>query len=226
MARDGKEENAAGEHAVRLESIAVRIEPRVSWDDLALPETTVSQLKDICSEARRIRQSYREWGFDRRIRPGESVNVLFNGPPETGKIMAAEALAADLAMPLYRIDLGAMAGKYIGETEKSLNRVFDSAERSNAILFFDAWESLFGARTEAPDTHDRYANSEAGYLLQRMEEHAGITILATNLRKVVDEAVVRRMRFVVEFSLPPANERRMNLWVMAVKWLRAILKKC
>ena len=140
--------------------------------------------------------------------------------------MAAEALAADLAMPLYRVDLGAMAGKYIGETEKNLNRVFDSAERSNALLFFDASEPLFGTRTEASDTHDRYANSEARYLLRRMEEHAGIAILATNLRQQVDEAAVRRMRFVVEFSSPPANERRMHLWVMVVKWIRTILAKC
>lgn len=224
MEKYGKDGNAAKEKAFQLEDIVRRVEPRVSWEGLTLPQAKLSQLKEICNQAREIHRIFRECDFDRRLSHGKGLKVLFSGPPGSSKTMAAEVIASDLEMPLYRIDLSAVVSKYVGETEKNLEKIFDSAESFNAILFFDEADALFGKRTQVSDAHDRYTNIEIGYLLQSMEEYTGIAILATNSRRSLDKAFVRRMRFVVEFPCP-ANERRKKLWDMVWRWFRRILKK-
>ncbi len=224
MDKYGKGGDADKERASQLEDIAQRVEPRFSWEDLALPQDKMSQLKDICNQAREIYRVFRERGFDRKLSQGKELSVLFSGPPGSGKTMAAEVIASDLDMPLYRIDLSAVVSKYVGETEKNLKKIFDSAEISNAILFFDEADALFGKRTRVSDAHDRYTNIETGYLLQRMEEYTSIAIVATNLRQNLDKAFVRRMRFVVEFPLP-GNERRKKPWEMVWRWFRRVLRK-
>ena len=145
---------------------------------------------------------YDEWGFDRKLALGKGLNVLFAGPSGTGKTMAAEIIAGELGLDLYKIDLSSVVSKYIGETEKNLARIFAEAETSNAILFFDEADALFGKRSEVRDAHDRYANIEIAYLLQKMDEYEGVVILATNLRKNMDDAFVRRVHFTVEFPFP------------------------
>jgi SpoVK/Ycf46/Vps4 family AAA+-type ATPase len=152
-----------------------------------------------------------EWGFDRKLSHGKGLSVLFAGPSGTGKTMAAEIMARELQLDLYKIDLSGVVSKYIGETEKNLARIFQEAESSNAILFFDEADALFGKRTKISDAHDRYANIETSYLLQKMEEYEGVVILATNLRENMDEAFTRRMRFIVEFPFPDAASRQ-QMW--------------
>jgi SpoVK/Ycf46/Vps4 family AAA+-type ATPase len=171
----------------------------------------MQQLREICNHVKHRARVYDEWGFDRKLSLGKGLNALFAGPSGTGKTMAAEIMANELGLDLYKIDLSTVVSKYIGETEKNLSRIFAEAETSNAILFFDEADALFGKRSEVRDSHDRYANIEISYLLQRMEEYEGITILATNLRKNMDEAFVRRMQFAVEFPLPNENDRR-RIW--------------
>ena len=187
--------DANKEEAFQLEDIARRVEPRVSWEDLTLPQATLSQLKEI-------HRIFRGWGFARRHSHGKGLNLLFSGPPGSGETMAAEVIAFDLEMPFFIIDLGSVASKYIGETQKNLMKIFDSAETSNAILFFDEADALSGNQKQVSDAHDRYTNIVTGYLLQRMEEYMGIAIFDTNLRRGLDRAFVRRMRFVVEFPFP------------------------
>jgi SpoVK/Ycf46/Vps4 family AAA+-type ATPase len=152
-----------------------------------------------------------DWGFARRLGSRTGVNALFSGPPGTGKTMAAEVLASDLGLDLYKIDLSSVVSKYIGETEKNLERIFTAAENANVILFFDEADALFGKRSEVRDSHDRYANVEISYLLQRMEEYDGLAILASNLRQNMDEAFVRRLHFIVEFPFPDEEDRR-RIW--------------
>jgi SpoVK/Ycf46/Vps4 family AAA+-type ATPase len=224
MEKYGKDGNAAKEKAFQLEDIVQRVEPKVSWEDLTLPQAKLSQLKDICNQAREIHLIFRERDFGQKLSHDKGLNVLFSGPPGSSKTMAVEVIASDLEMPLYRIDLSAVVSKYIGETEKNLEKIFDSAESFNAILFFDEADALFGKRSEVKDSHDRYANIEINYFLQRMEEYRGIAILATNLRQSLDKAFLRRMQFVVEFPFP-ANERREKLWDMVWRWFRRILNK-
>ena len=195
----------------RLGSLARKLEPHPRWDDMVLPPDRKQQLLEICNWARYRALVYEEWGFDRKLSLGKGLNVLFAGPPGTGKTMAAEILAGELGLDLYKLDLAGVVSKYIGETEKNLARIFAEAETSNAILFFDEADALFGKRTEVRDAHDRYANIETGYLLQRMEEYEGIAILATNLKKNLDEAFVRRMHFMLEFPLPSEQDRR-RIW--------------
>jgi SpoVK/Ycf46/Vps4 family AAA+-type ATPase len=151
------------------------------------------------------------WGFDRKLSQGKGVNVLFAGPSGTGKTMAAEIIANELGLDLYKIDLSGIVSKYIGETEKNLDRIFRAAENANAILFFDEADALFGKRSEVRDSHDRYANLEISYLLQKMEAYAGIAILATNLRQNLDDAFVRRLAFTVHFPFPDETSRR-RVW--------------
>ena len=151
-----------------------------------------------------------EWGTARAWNEG-GLAALFAGPPGTGKTMAAEAIASALALPLYRIDLSQVVNKYIGETEKNLRQLFDAADSADVILFFDEADALFGKRTEVKDAHDRYANLEVSYLLERMERFKGIAILATNRKRDLDEAFLRRLRFVVDFPLPGAAER-LRIW--------------
>lgn len=199
------------QHGVPASSLARRIEPKHNWDDLVLPRVQSEQLAAICSHAKHSSIVYGAWGFDRKLSLGRGLNVLFSGPPGTGKTMAAEVIAAELGVEMLKIDLSQITSKYIGETEKNLRQLFDQAASANAILFFDEADALLGKRSEVKDAHDRYANTETAYLLQKMEEYPGITVLATNLRQNLDEAFTRRMRFIIEFSLPESSDR-LRIW--------------
>jgi SpoVK/Ycf46/Vps4 family AAA+-type ATPase len=204
-------------HAARAHSnqglgfLARKIIPRYTWADLVLPPDRLAQLHEMCNGVRVAPVVFEQWGFDRKLSSGKGVNVLFAGQPGTGKTMAAEVLASDLGLDLYKIDLSAMVSKYIGETEKNLEKIFREGRTSNAILFFDEADSIFGKRSEVKDSHDRYANMEISYLLQRMEEYDGIVILATNLRKIMDEAFIRRIRGAIEFPMPEEPDR-LEIW--------------
>ena len=195
----------------RLALLARKIKPHYSWDDIILPPDRVGQLREICNCMKHRSVVYGEWGFDRKLALGKGLNVLFAGPPGTGKTMAAEIIAGELALDLYKIDLSTIVSKYIGETEKNLSKIFAEAESSNAILFFDEADALFGKRSEVRDSHDRYANIEIGYLLQKMEEYEGVVILATNFRKNMDDAFVRRLHFAIEFPFPNEFDRQ-RIW--------------
>ncbi|MFL6337425.1 MAG: ATP-binding protein [Pyrinomonadaceae bacterium] len=194
-----------------LSALALQIEPRYGWDDIQLPEDQLEQLREICAEAESRHVVYGEWGFGRKLSVGRGVVALFTGPPGTGKTMAAEVVVGELGLDLFKIDLSQIVSKYIGETEKNLDRIFREARTSNAVLFFDEADALFGKRSEVKEAHDRYANIEIGYLLQKIEEFDGIAFLATNLRQNMDEAFVRRMRFIVEFPFPDEEYRR-RIW--------------
>jgi len=191
----------------RLTALARKIQPRYTWADIVLPRDQMAQLHEICSHVKYHHIVYGDWNFDRKLSLGKGLNVLFAGPSGTGKTMASEIIAGELGLDLYKIDLSAIVSKYIGETEKNLNRIFKEGRDSNAILLFDEADALFGKRSEVKDSHDRYANIEIAYLLQKMEEYEGIVILATNLRKNLDEAFARRMHFSVEFPFPEEQDR-------------------
>jgi SpoVK/Ycf46/Vps4 family AAA+-type ATPase len=194
-----------------LAQFARKIEPKYEWEDIVLAPDQLAQLREICARSKYQRVVYAEWGFDRKLSLGKGLNALFSGHPGTGKTMAAEVIANELHLDLYKIDLSQVVSKYIGETEKSLNHIFREAQASSSILFFDEADALFGKRTEVKDSHDRYANIEVSYLLQKMEEYDGIAILATNLRQNMDEAFLRRMQFIVEFPFPD-EEHRKSIW--------------
>ncbi len=187
---------------------------RQRWADLALPSDAQAQLRELCDQVLHRATVFGDWGFERKLSLGKGISALFCGPPGTGKTMAAEVLAAELGLDLYKIDLSRIVNKYIGETEKNLDSVFAAAEDANAILFFDEADALFGKRSEVKDAHDRYANIEVGYLLQKMEEHEGVAILATNLRHHLDDAFVRRMQAIVEFPFPD-EQQRLRIWTLA-----------
>lgn len=195
----------------KLRELALKIEPRLNWEDLVLPDDKTLQLKEMCSQARQAYRVFAEWGFGRKHCRGKGLSALFSGPPGTGKTMAAEVIAADLGLDLYRVDLSAVVSKYIGETEKNLSHIFREAETSNAILFFDEADALFGKRTGVADAHDRYANIETSFLLQKMEEYEGVVILASNLRDNMDDAFTRRLRFIIDFPFPNEAGRR-SIW--------------
>ena len=194
-----------------LGTLARKITPHYAWADLVLPADRLEQLREICNHVKYRALVYDTWGFDRRLAMGKGLNVLFAGPSGTGKTMAADVMAGELGLDLYKIDLATVVSKYIGETEKNLARIFAEAESSNAILFFDEADALFGRRSEVRDSHDRYANIEISYLLQRMEEYEGVVILATNLRKNMDDAFVRRVHFSVDFPFPSEQDRK-RIW--------------
>jgi hypothetical protein len=185
------------------------ISPVRSWEDLVLPEDGVAQLRAICACHAQREQVLQRWGFGRKLAYGTGTHVLFTGPSGTGKTMAAEIMAGELGLDLLRIDLARVVSKYIGETEKNLETVF--AEGARGILFFDEADALFGKRSEVKDAHDRYANLEVSYLLQKMEQHEGVSILASNLRHHLDEAFLRRLTFIVPFPFPDAAHRR-RIW--------------
>ncbi|MFD8293956.1 ATP-binding protein [Streptomyces lavendulae] len=195
----------------RLDGLAQRLRPEAGWDDIVLPERAGAQLRRIADQVARQETVYDTWGFGERRTRGLGVTALFTGPSGTGKTMAAEVLAAELGLDLYRTDLSAVMSKYIGETEKNLRRLFDAAEAGGAVLFLDEAEALLGTRSEVKDAHDRYANVQVDYLLQRLESHRGLTIMATNMRSALDAALVRRLRFVVEFPFPDVAQRR-EIW--------------
>ncbi|MFZ2618893.1 MAG: ATP-binding protein, partial [Anaerolineae bacterium] len=195
----------------RLESLAQRVEPVATWDEQVLPADTAALLRQITGQVRQRLRVYDDWGFRAKMNRGLGISALFAGESGTGKTMAAEVLANDLRLDLYRIDLSAVVSKYIGETEKNLRRLFDAAEDGGAILFFDEADALFGKRSEVKDSHDRYANIEINYLLQRMEAYRGLAVLATNMKSALDPAFMRRLRFIVSFPFPALPERRL-MW--------------
>lgn len=194
-----------------LSTLARKISPRVGWDDIVLPSDRLVQLREICNHMKYRHQVFNEWGFDRKLVSSKGLMALFAGPSGTGKTMAAEIISGELGLDLYKIDLSSVISKFIGETEKNLARIFDEAESANAVLFFDEADALFGRRSEVKDSHDRYANIEVGYLLQRIEEYEGVAILATNFRRNMDEAFVRRLQFTVDFALPDEADR-LRMW--------------
>jgi SpoVK/Ycf46/Vps4 family AAA+-type ATPase len=186
----------------KLDELAQRIDSAADWDDLVLPEPQKATLRQIGAQLRNRLKVHLEWEFAGKGARGLGISALFAGESGTGKTMAAEVLAREMQLDLYRIDLSAVVSKYIGETEKNLRRVFDAAEDSGAILLFDEADALFGKRSEVKDSHDRYANIEVSYLLQRMESYRGLAILTTNLKPALDFAFQRRLRFVVHFPFP------------------------
>ncbi|HZR52270.1 MAG TPA: AAA family ATPase [Streptosporangiaceae bacterium] len=195
----------------KLAELAVAITPHYTWDDIVLSADQMTQLREIHDQIRHRNLVYDSWGFGGKLAMGKGLSVLFAGPPGTGKTMAADVLAHELGLNLYKIDLSTVVSKYIGETEKNLARIFAEAMTSNAILFFDEADALFGKRTQIHDAHDRYANVETSYLLQKMEEYEGVVVLATNLRNNMDDAFVRRLHAIVEFQLPGVADRR-RIW--------------
>ena len=195
-------------------ALAQEFKPKAHWDDLILPEPQQRQLALIANQVTQRLHVYHTWGLGHTMNRGLGVSVLFAGESGTGKTMAAEVLANELGLDLYRIDLSAVVNKYIGETEKNLRKLFEAAENSGAILFFDEADALFGKRSEVKDSHDRFANIEINYLLQRMEAYRGLAILASNMKNALDNAFLRRLRFIVEFPFPGQAERK-KIWQKA-----------
>jgi hypothetical protein len=192
----------------RMDALAQRVEAKASWSYIVLPAPEASLLRQIAAQVGQRSTVHETWGFANKSARGLGISALFAGDSGTGKTMAAEVIANELRLNLYRIDLSAVVSKYIGETEKNLRRLFDAAEDGGAILFFDEADALFGKRTEVKDSHDRYANIEINYLLQRMEAYGGLAILATNRQSALDPAFMRRLRFVVNFPFPSAAQRK------------------
>ncbi len=194
-----------------LQRFALMIDPRYGWNDLVLPEDRLRQLRGIASRQRYRSLVHREWDFGRKMARGRGLMALFTGATGTGKTMAAEVLAGELSLHLFQIDLSTVVSKYIGETERNLSVIFREAELSQCLLFFDEADALFGKRTEVKDAHDRYANIEVNYLLQRVEQYQGLVVLATNFQKNLDEAFLRRLHYVVEFPFPDEQARE-QIW--------------
>jgi hypothetical protein len=196
-------------HARRsLDSLALRIEPKATWDDLVLPALQSGVLRQIIAHVRHRPVVHGQWGFANKYGRGLGVAALFAGGSGTGKTMAAEIISVELERDAYQIDLASVVSKYIGETEKNLRRIFDAADESGAVLLFNEADALFGKRSEVKDSHDRYANLEISYLLQRMESYEGVAILTTNMKHALDAAFLRRLRFVVQFPFPDAAQRQ------------------
>jgi len=198
-----------------LQNKAVKIPAVYVWEDLILPPWQKELLTAACDQVRYRHLVYESWGFSEKMAYGRGVSMIFAGPPGTGKTMAAQVFAGELGIDLYKIELSAVVSKFVGETEKNLNRIFEQARKSRVILFFDEADVLFGKRTEVKDSNDKYSNMEAAFLLQKMEEYEGVTILATNLLQNFDEAFKRRVKFVIDFPFPGPEERRL-LWRKAM----------
>lgn len=194
-----------------LSGLARKVVPHYQWSDIVLASDPLEQLREMCLMVEHRHLVYETWGFERKLAMGKGLMALFAGQSGTGKTMAADVIAGQLGLDLYKIDLSGVVSKYIGETEKNLGSIFSEAESSNAILFFDEADALFGKRSEVKDAHDRYANIETAYLLQKMEEYSGPVILSTNLKMNLDEAFLRRMHFVVDFPMPDDDDRR-RIW--------------
>jgi hypothetical protein len=197
-----------------LDQLAQRLTPAYGWDDLVVSPAILGQLREMAAQVTQRYTVYEMWGFSAHVSRGRGISALFSGPSGTGKTMAAEVLAKHLDLALYRIDLASLFNKFVGETEKNMRQVFEAAERTGALLFFDEADALFGKRTEVRDSHDRFANIEINYLLQRMESYWGVVILATNRRTALDRAFLRRLRFVIDFAFPDMDARR-RLWLKA-----------
>src|SRR5215203_1601578 len=195
----------------RLGELASRLPPGYRWIDLVVPERQRELLQSISAYLRHRDRVLSEWGYERTVARTQGLKVLFAGESGTGKTMSAQVLAAELGLEMFRVDLATIVSKYIGETEKNLDRIFNAAEGSNAILFFDEADALFGKRSEVRDAHDRYANIEVAYLLQKMEAYPGAVILATNFRQNMDDAFLRRLDFVIDFPFPEAADRE-RIW--------------
>jgi ATPase family protein associated with various cellular activities (AAA)/winged helix domain-containing protein len=195
----------------RLGALARRVDLKMDWDDLVLPAPQRQILRDVVAHLRHRYRVHETWGFGAKASRGLGTSVLFSGASGTGKTLAAEVLARELGLDLYCIDLSQMVSKYIGETEKNLRRVFDAAEEGGAVLLFDEADALFGKRSDVKDSHDRYANIEVSYLLQRVETYQGLAILTTNMKAALDPAFLRRFRFLVSFPFPDP-ERRAEIW--------------
>ncbi len=195
----------------KLDDLAQRIDCMATWEDLVLPEPQIQVLKKIAAHVKQRAKVYERWGFGGKSSRGLGISSLFAGVSGTGKTMAAEVVARELELDLYRIDLSAVVSKYIGETEKNLGRVFDAAELGGVVLLFDEADALFGKRTEVKDSHDRHANVEVSYLLQRMESYRGLSVLTTNLKSTMDQAFLRRIRFIVQFPFPDSTQRT-EIW--------------
>jgi len=194
-----------------LDQLVRKIAPCYDWNDIVVPAEVLCQLREITDQVAHRHQVYQHWGFGEKLQRGRGIGALFSGPSGVGKTMAAEVMARHLNLDLHRVDLAGVVSKYVGETEKNLRCVFDAAERCGAILFFDEADALFGKRFEAKDGHDRYANIEINYLLQRMEDYRGLAILATNMKSALDHAFLRRLRFIVDFPFPDAAQR-LEIW--------------
>jgi hypothetical protein len=195
----------------RMEELAQRIDTAATWDDLILPDRERTVLTEIVTHVRHRMKVYESWGFAGKSRRGLGISALFAGASGTGKTMAAEVIGKELRLDVYRIDLSSVISKYIGETEKNLRRVFDAAEGGGSILLFDEADALFGKRSEVKDSHDRHANIEVSYLLQRMESYRGLAILTSNIKSALDQAFLRRIRFIAQFPFPNA-EQRQEIW--------------
>ncbi len=207
----------------RLDELAQSVETTATWEDLILPSKEKFVLHDIAAHVRQRLTVYEKWGFAGRSRRGLGISALFAGSSGTGKTMAAEVLGNELQLDVYRIDLSSVIDKYIGETEKNLKRIFDAAEGGGVILLFDEADALFGKRTEVKDSHDRHANVGVSYLLQRMEAYRGLAVLTTNLKNSLDQAFLRRLRFVIQFPFPDA-EQRTEIWRRAFPKLTPTLE--
>ncbi len=206
LRRGARAQNAAG-----LERLAIRVEPEVRWEQLVLPEATLAMLHALAARARHRDRVLGEW----RMRPGggrgKGVTALFAGESGTGKTMSAEVIAGELGLDIYKVNLATVVDKYVGETEKNLERIFTEASEVNAVLLFDEADAIFGKRGEVKDAHDRYANIESAYLLQRMETFDGLAVLSTNLRANIDDAFTRRLDAIVDFP-EPDEAARLALW--------------
>jgi SpoVK/Ycf46/Vps4 family AAA+-type ATPase len=204
-------DTAAAPEPARLDTLARRLEPKVNWSRLVVPEAVSQNLKQVVGQVKNRDTVFEEWGFSELTERGLGTTVLFTGASGTGKTLAAEVLAGELQLPLYRVDLSAVVSKYIGETEKNLRLLFDAAEDGGAILFFDEADALFGKRSKVKDSHDHHANIAISYLLQRIESYRGLVILETSRKKDLDDAFLRRLRFIVEFPFPQKVERA-EIW--------------
>jgi len=198
-------------HGHRVGALARTLAPRYGWDDLVLPPDKKAMLRELCVHLRHRSRVLDDWGYEQKLGLGKGLAALLSGPPGTGKTMAASVIAAELGVLLLHIDLSTVVSKYIGETEKHLAELFESAEAANAALFFDEADALFGKRTEVRDAHDRYANLETSYLLQRIESYEGVVLLATNFLKNIDDAFVRRFAFVIDLPFPSLADR-LRIW--------------
>ena len=220
----GKGGTAAKKKASQLQEVARHIELEVPWENSTLPQTVLVQLKEFCIYAKETQRIFRRWGFDQRLPHINGLSVLFSDPTGSGKTSAAEFIASKLKMPLYGINLSTLAGEFIGETEKGLGQIFDSAETSNVILFFDEVEVLFGKRTPQSDAPDQCINPVIAYLLERLEQFSGIVILATRLHQSLAVNSTLGMRFLVEFPTP-ANEAKKKPLDAVLRGFKRVLGK-